>query len=321
MVRRFRILHRHRDRVALGRVDVEGEAKLARQNRAEAAQGQHIAIRPQCLVASLLQDLYPQDPIPGAVEAQHFGAVAKVDPGLLATFGQGLGKLAGIAGLVLGGVSRTGDPVPDRRQRRFDVHRPGGINDLPVTPQVLHDTGGLDCALEFLGVGVEVQDPLLQVIVLQTQFLAERLQLAAAVCAQVDHLANVVGGLAGRALPEKRQGPAPLCRIQARPEQQRRVRLEQPLHHLQRRRGVGPGFGVGHGNLTTVGVAGFKTGPVLPVHHRDLIPFLLQEPGRGYADHSRAQHHDVHACLQSIDATPAPGRVRTVRELIRLFLA
>ncbi len=71
-----------------------------------------------------------------------------------------------------------------------------------------------------------MQDALFQLVVVKPQFSPQRLKLAAAVRAEVDHLADIVGRLGGSTLGQKRQGPAPLSRIQAWPEKQWGIGLE-----------------------------------------------------------------------------------------------
>ena len=144
-----------------------------------------------------------------------------------------------------------------------------------------------------------MQDTLLEMVVLDARFVTQSLQLAAAVGAEIHHLADVVGSPGRGALSQKRERPAPLGGIQSWPEQQGRVGLEQPFHDFQRGGRVGPRLRMGNGDLTAVGITGFQAGLVLAINHSYLVPLLLQIPGRGSTHNACAQNQYMHACLRS----------------------
>jgi hypothetical protein len=157
-----------------------------------------------------------------------------------------------------------------------------------------HHAGGLLCRGIFGLTRVEVQDALGQLVVLQAQLSTQLLQRGAAVEPEVDDLADVVARARRRAFTQEGQAPQPLPRVGAQAEQQRRVFLRQPLQHLQRCTRVGPGFGVGHGNLPAIGEAGLEAGRRLAVDDSDVMACLPQEPGRGDAGDAGAEHDDFH---------------------------
>ena len=98
----------------------------------------------------------------------------------------------------------------------------------------------------------------------------------------------------GGAFTQKLQAPEPLAHVRADVEQERRVFLAQPLQHLERRAGVGPGFGMADGDLPAIGKAGFGGRCGLPVDHGHLVAELLEVIGRSHAEQAGAKNEYTH---------------------------
>ncbi len=191
-------------------------------------------------------------------------------------------------------------------QRRLQLHRRVGRDHAAVAAQFAHQRGWGVGGVEFPGVGVEVQDALGALVVLQAQVGAQLLQHAAAVAAQLHDLADVVAGARGCAFTQELQAPQPLAHVGTQAEQQRRVFTPQPLQQLQRRTRVGPGLGMADRHLPAVGKTGFRRGAGLAVDHGDLVALLLQEMGGADAEQAGAQNEDVHG-RDSKDRVGAPA--------------
>lgn len=159
-------------------------------------------------------------------------------------------------------VVAADDGIAMRRQRGLDGDDLVGRHHAALDAEVAHQPGGALGIFEFLRIAIEIQDAALKMVVLDAQVGAHGAQRGAAVFSHADHGADVGRQPAGQALAQERQAPHPLAPVELRAEQQRRVFLEHPLQQLERRLGIGPGFGVGHRDLRAVGQAGFWAGPV-----------------------------------------------------------
>lgn len=102
---------------------------------------------------------------------------------------------------------------------------------------------------------------------------------------QVRGIAAVQRAAAGR---EEAQQPAPLRRIKARPQAQRRIVAQQPAERLGRHAAVGQWRHVAIGQLPAIGVAGFQPAPLARFHQGHVESFANQGVGRGQADHAGA---------------------------------
>ena len=152
-------------------------------------------------------------------------------------------------------------------------------------------------------VAVQVENALLQVIVSNGGITAQLLQHGAAVQRQPQDGQRIAPGTAGQAFEKESQPPRPLAQVGAHPEQQRCILPPQPFEDLQRSSGVGPGFGMAHGNLAAVGEAGLHPGRALTVDHRDLVPGLCQIPGAGHADHACTENKDFQFRFPGVELT------------------
>ena len=218
--------------------------------------------------------------------------------GPLAELGQLAHEQVGIARFVLGRVGGPRQLRADVAQRRFDAHRLVGADDLALAAQLAHLFGRAERAVEFLGVGIEMQDALRALVVLDAGVAAQLLQRAAAVGAQADDLPDVVARALGRAVAQEGQPPEPLAHIGTQAEQQRCVLLAQPLQHLERCARVGPGLGVADRDLAAVGETGFRAGRGLAVDDGHFVTLLLEVVGRGHAEQAGAE--DDHAHFESL---------------------
>jgi hypothetical protein len=174
-----------------------------------------------------------------------------------------------------------------------------GRDHAPVAAQFAHLCGRCFGTVELLAAGVEVQDALGALVVLDADVAAQGLQRVAAVGAQAHDLFDVVACAGRCAFTQELQAPQPLPHVGPDAEQQRRIFLAQPLQHLQRRAGVGPGFGVADGDLPAVGKAGFGSRRGLAVDHGDVVTLLAQEVRRGDAEQAGAENDDFHGELRT----------------------
>ena len=212
----------------------------------------------------------------------------------LAQLGQLARELVGVAGFIFGREGGARQLRADVGQRRLDAHGLVGADDLALAAQRAHLLGRGQRAVKLLLVGIEVQDALRALVVLDARGRAQLLQRVAAVGAQAHDLLDVVARARRRAVAQKGQAPQPLAHVGADAEQQGRIFLAQPLQHLQRRAGVGPGFGVAHRNLPAVGKAGFGAGGALAVDDGHLVAELLQEISRSHAEQAGTQNDHAH---------------------------
>ncbi len=196
-------------------------------------------------------------------------------------------------------------------QGGFDRNRLVRRQQPTLASKLLHQADRALRGVEFPLRGVEVQDALGPLVVLDARLAAQRLQGVAAVGAQADDLADVVARACGQAFAQEAQPPQPLQPVRPQPEQQRRVLAQHPLQRLPRCGRVGPGFGVADRNLSAVGEAGFGAGEGLAVDHRDLAAEAVEIVGAGGTDDSRAQNDDSHACIPvyGVEAASHPVRM------------
>jgi len=139
-----------------------------------------------------------------------------------------------------------------------------------------------------------VQDALCALVVLDASGRAQLLQRVAAVGAQAHDLLDVVARTRGCAVAQEGQAPQPLPHVGAQTEEQGRIFLAQPLQHLERRAGVGPGLGVAHRDLAAVGKAGLGAGRTLAVDDGHFVTQLREEISRSHAEQAGAQNDHAH---------------------------
>ena len=96
-------------------------------------------------------------------------------------------------------------------------------------PNGAHQLGRRHALRELLGIRVEGKDAALEVVVLDAGLRAQFLQAVARIEREVQALDRVVPRARRQAFVEELQPPAPLLRIRAQPEQERRVVAAQPL--------------------------------------------------------------------------------------------
>ena len=221
-------------------------------------------------------------------------AHAKLHARRLAQPGQFARELVGVAGLICRGEGGTRQLRADVGERGLDAHRLVGADHLALAAQGAHLLGGGQGAVELLGAGVEVQDALRALVVLDAGGGAQLLQRVAAVGAQAHDLLDVVARARRGAFAQERKAPEPLAHVGAQAEQQRRILLAQPLQHLERRAGVGPGLGVAHRDLAAVGKAGLGAGRALAVDDGHFVTQLREEISRSHAEQAGAQNDHAH---------------------------
>ena len=179
-------------------------------------------------------------------------------------------------------------------QAGLDLHRFVGTDHAAMAAQFAHLFGRGECGVELFGAGVEMQNALGALVVLQLGALAQLLQRVAAVAAEAHDLLDVVARAGGRAFAQKLQTPQPLAGVGAQAEQQRRIFLAQPFEQLERRTGVGPGLGVADGNLSAVGEAGLGARRILAIDDGHIVTQLLKEISGGGADDTGSDDDHAH---------------------------
>ena len=287
-----RVQHRQRGRITLGRIDVQPDADVTRQPCAEAAQRQHVGIGlGHFVLAMLVGQLHTLHLAAGHQQLLDAHAVAELHALLRRQGRQAGGEQVDVTGFVGRREGGTCQLVACRGQGRLDLDHAVGRDDLAHHPHLLHDPCRLQRLVEILLAGVEVHDPLREVVILDARLLTQRLQAGTAVGAQVDELEHVVAGALRRALAQELQAPAPLRRVGPQPEEQRCIFPPQPFQQLHGCRRIGPGFGVADRDLPTIAEARLAGSPPVAFQYRHLVACLVQIPGRGHA-HDSGTHHD-----------------------------
>jgi hypothetical protein len=102
-----------------------------------------------------------------------------------------------------------------------------------------------------------------------------------------------------RAAVHSRRNERPHSHSQVGPQakEQRRILAREPLQHLERRCGIGPGLGVRHRDLAAVGERRLHGGGVAALEHGDVVARLVEKPGSGDADHAGAEDDCAGALL------------------------
>ncbi|HEY8245350.1 MAG TPA: hypothetical protein VII68_17935 [Casimicrobiaceae bacterium] len=167
--------------------------------------------------------------------------------------------------------------------------------------------------LEFLRVGVELQDAALEVVVAEAGRRAEVLERVARVQREIEALDRVVPRARRQALDQEAQPPQPLAPVRAQAEEQRRVLAPEPFRDLERCVGVRPRLGVGRRDLAAVRERGLEGGAGLAVDQRDLVAVGCEVPRGGDADHASPEHEHAHrqavvaATVETVSSSTATG--------------
>ena len=111
---------------------------------------------------------------------------------------------------------------------------------------------------------------------------------------EIEALDRVAPRAPRQALEQELQAAAPLPRIGAQPEQERRVLAAEPLQDLGRRIRIGPRLGVRRGDLAAVGERRLERRSRLAVDDDDVVPVGGEIPGGRDADDTGAEDEDAH---------------------------
>lgn len=242
----LRIEHRQRDRVALDRINPQIHAEGAQQGGAVYAETDDITICGHPLRRTVSGDdidtgnavgSFPPDGGDGGTKAELHAARG-------AQRGELVRETMGITGFVIGRIGAAHDARAERRQRRFQRNALVGRLRHQRATRIAQQAGGVLRALPFVRIGVEVQDAARQLVVVDAGLGTQRAQQRAAVTAQRHQLPDVMAQPRRRAFAQKGDAPAPLLRIGAQAEQQRRILASQPAQQLQRRPRIRPRHGV-----------------------------------------------------------------------------
>jgi hypothetical protein len=139
-----------------------------------------------------------------------------------------------------------------------------------------------------------MQDAAFEMVVLQVQLGAQRLQAAPAVEARATMAAMLRRVRPGRHSARKRSPQASWPVGPPAPERWR-IFTAQPFEQAGQDVRIGPRLGMRNRYLATVGEAGFIAGHRLTIDHRDLMPGPGEIPRTRCADHAGTQHEDSQA--------------------------
>jgi len=113
------------------------------------------------------------------------------------------------------------------------------------------------------------------------------------------------------ALAQPACNPTPLCRIERRPEDQRRRRFEQVFEHLRRHSRRGPRRHIAGRNHAGIAETGGERHIGLALDHRDFAPMTCQIKSGSDANHASAENNRFHVCGMHIRMRhPDPRRQR-----------
>jgi hypothetical protein len=98
----------------------------------------------------------------------------------------------------------------------------------------------------------------------------------------------------GAAVAQEARQPAPLVRIEPRPQHDRRVAREQPACDLERQSRRRPRTGKSRADAAGIGEARFQRRAALAVDNDDLVSGPGEIVGAARSDHARAEHHHAH---------------------------
>ena len=289
------VFHRHGHRITLGRINGQRHAQRLRQQRAVRAHGQHKGVAAHPLETALGGGhFHVVDRTPCRTQCGDVLAQAELHTGLCTQIGQLADEQVGVARFIFGRKGGARQLGADMGQGWFDAYGLVGADHLAFAAQLAHLLCGAERAVKFLLVGIEMQDALGALVVLDAGVAAQLLQGRTAVGAQAHDLLDVVACARRRAFAQELQAPEPLAQVGAHAKQQGRIFLAQPLQHLERRAGVGPGFRVADGDLPAIGKAGFGAGRCLAVDDGHLVAALLEVISRGNAEQAGAENDYAH---------------------------
>ncbi len=157
------VVDRHRRRIALDRIDRQGEAKLAAEDRRLAGKGEDEIIAGE--LAAIGQHLL--DAVARAGEAGDRRAELEGNAQRLAQFGEPQREEPRIAALVGRAVEAAGDLRRRRGEGRLDADAAGGIERFEAQSVVAQDRRVPDGARQRGRVAVQIEESALLAVVLQ----------------------------------------------------------------------------------------------------------------------------------------------------------
>jgi hypothetical protein len=290
-------------RVTLGRIDEARHADRRQQEWAVAAERDDDRVGTQHFAATLRRNAHAFDAIAARVERFDRRRIAELHAARRGELRQLDCERVCVARFVGGGENAAGELPARRRERGLDRDAFVGRAHDAVAAELAHQRRGLDTVLEFLGIGVELQDAALEMVVRDAGLGAQRLQAVPRVKREVEALDRVVLRTRRQAFDEELHPPFPLPPVGAQPEQQRRILAAQPLEDLERRLGIRPGLGIRRGDLSAVGERSLEPGGWLAVDDGDVMAVGGEIPRRGDADDAAAQHEHPHQRASPLSAT------------------
>ena len=282
---------RHRERIALDRVDGNVEAQRGDGRARVAAEGHHVAVGREHLAG---RGAHAADAAALGLERLDALAEAEVHAQAARDLGQAAREQVAVAGLVVRQPQAAREAVARAGQRGFDACQRIAVEQFVGHAAFLEHRDVALHRVELRLRAEQLQGAAGAVLVLQASLGAQRLQAAAAVLGHPHHAFLVDRIALGRAVAQHLRHPAQLEQRAVGADRQRRMLLEHPLDRLQRNAGRGPGRGVAGRHLARVAEAGFLGRTGLPVEQGDVGARAREVVGRGGADHAAAQNDDFH---------------------------
>src|SRR5262249_52697007 len=163
---------------------------------------------------------------------------------------------------------------------------------LPIDPPFAQQCGFLRAIVEFIRIGIELEDAARLMSVVDAGCSAQRTEAIARIERKIEALDRVAPRSPRQAFAEKGERESPLVGIGTQAEEQRRVLASQPFEDFPRGARVRPRPGMRSRYLAAVRERSLARRPGLAIHNGDLVPLLREIPRSGDANHPRAEHQD-----------------------------
>ena len=261
--------------------------------RAEAAEGQHVAISG----FQLAVDPHAIDPITHGIDTLDVLAEAEFYTQRLGHLGQFAGEQLAIAGLVIRQAQRAGQLVGDCSQGRLNAGDAGAVEQL-IGHAGLLEYGNVFRRVIQLRLGAEqLGGAQAAAFIGDAGFRTQLVEAIAAVLGQTHHALLVHRVTAGSAVAQHLRHPQVLVDIGGGLDRQRCMFLQQPLDGFQRYARRRPRRGIARRHLASIGEAGFHGRGVLPVDHHHFKALTRQVIRTGCTNYTAAENQNPHDTL------------------------
>ena len=199
-----------------------------------------------------------------------------------------------VARLVLWQTQSTDDDRSHIGESRLRSDATFGIEQLVRNAELLQYGDVIGSAIELLLQSEQLQRTLRALVVFNSGFGAQCAQQIATVFSDRHHAALVDCIPRVRAVAQHLENPAPLRRIEAEAQHQRRMPLEQPFHRFRGHPRPCPRRGIAGRDLACIREARFERRACLTLDHRDFVSGLRQIPRRSHTDHTATENDHFH---------------------------